>query len=442
LGVAARTGATLIELNANVSSAVFQDLCLEANEPVAWEFFHHGRSSNTEIVQLTISEPTAWVGVTAPATPNYNSGPLSATFANGWLQRSGTWTGSHPAGAYRFAVDAIQGGSGPSYGNLLDDASVDLVALVEFVDQAGLNHTTVSEASGALVGFVINGELTAPTTIRLQQTAGSETDASDFALGTIADGNGAAIAGASAVVLPDGSIDVTVPPGLYWPNERSAYVQIPIILADAVNEPDETASFQLASSNPAIRPGDATCDGTAIAGRTFSIAAALDVALSLTTPDDPAEASDVVFTATVSNVGALNEPGPIEVRLAFSPAYNSLGGSGLGWSCSNNSTLLRCFFVNPLLPGETTPPLSVLTVITGSAGALAEVEGNAIVTGLESSLTNNRVVISGPVISGLPGTGIETNEGLISGSSLIAAGLALVLLARKLDLRARMLRRG
>ena len=219
-------------------------------------------------------------------------------------------------------------------------------------------------------------------------------------------------------------------------------MQIPIILADAVNEPDETASFQLASSNPAIRPGDATCDGTAIAGRTFSIAAALDVALSLTTPDDPAEASDVVFTAMVSNVGALNEPGPIEVRLAFSPAYNSLGGSGLGWSCSNNSTLLRCFFVNPLLPGETTPPLSVLTVITGSAGALAEVEGNAIVTGLESSLTNNRVVISGPVISGLPGTGIETNEGLISGSSLIAAGLALVLLARKLDLRARMLRRG
>ncbi len=437
------TGTTLIELNANVSSAVFQDLCLELNEPVGWSFFHHARSRNTtEIVQVTISDPTTWTGVTAPPAPAYSSGDLPVTRAQLWVNHTGAWNGNHPAGAYRFAFDAVQGGNGPSYGNLLDEVTVDLPALAEFIDAPGVNPTSTSEAAGARVAFVLNGRLTVPTNIRLQPTAAATVNGSDIVGISVVDGAGNAFAGASAAVQPDGAIDVTIPPGIYWPNERDSYVQLLLDLDDAVADVNETASWSLVAGNPDLRPGDAMCDGPDQPDVTFSITAALDLALNLSTPDVPAEASDVIFTASVSNVDGLPDPGPIEVAIDFTPAYNSLGGSGTGWSCSNNSSRIRCFFVNPLAPGETTPDLTILTSVVGSVGALAEASGLASSTQTEANLTNNAVTISGTVQPGLPGTGIETESGLSSGFGLIALGFGLVWLAWRLDLRGAVLQRG
>jgi len=443
LGVTAVSGPTLIELNANVSSAVFQDLCLEADEAVGWEFFHHARSANvTEIVQVTITDPNNWTGATPPISPLYTSGPLSATRNEGWKNNVGTWNATHGAGSFRFAFDAIQGGQGPSYGNLLDDANVDLDALIEFMANSGVNPTSTSESTGAILALVVNGRLDSPTSFELTPTGASTIDGNDLTLGTIADGDGLPIAGAIATVAADATITVTIPAGTYWPNERSAYVQLPIDLADAVNDPDEVAAFQISSLDPDLRPGDALCDGSADVQTAFSITSALDLALQLSTPDAPAQGSDVFFTGVVSNVDGLPDPGPIEIRIEFSPAYTSLGGSGLGWSCSNNPAVVRCFYTNPLLPTESTPPLVVLTSVIGAPGSLAEATGLAIATGVETDLTNNTVVISGPVVPGLPATGIGPDNGIASGLSLILMGAALLWVAHMIDLRGTMLRKG
>lgn len=443
-GVTSVSGPTLVELNANVSSAVFQDLCLEEDEQVAWDFHHHARSTTaTEIVQVSISDPATWTGVSPPATPPYSSGSLSAVRSAGWINHSGSWNAAHSAGVYRFAFDAIQGGSGgPSYGNLLDDVEIDLDALAELITHDGVNPASTSESNGARLAFVVNGRLDGPTTIRMATLPSATIDGTDIAGVTVVDGSGASIAGAAATVLTDGSIDVTLPPATYWPNERSSYVQLLLDLTDAVNDTNEVGSWELTSVDPSLRPGDALCDGADRADVTFNITAALDLELSLTTPDQPAEQSDVVFTATVANVDGLPDPGPVEVRIAFTAAYNSLGGSGLGWSCSNNSTLVRCFFIDPLLPGETTPPLTVLTTIVGSVGSTAEAAGTAESTQSEANLTNNSTTISGPVLAGLPGTGIETDSGLTSGFSLLALGFALLWVAHRLDLRSSLLRSG
>ena len=67
LGVPSVTGQTHIELNANVNSAVYQDICLEGNEQVDWSFHHHARSTGTtEIVRISITDPNRWTGVTPP----------------------------------------------------------------------------------------------------------------------------------------------------------------------------------------------------------------------------------------------------------------------------------------------------------------------------------------------------------------------------------------
>ncbi len=158
-----------------------------------------------------------------------------------------------------------------------------------------------------------------------------------------------------------------------------------------------------------------------------------DLALAFSTPDEPAQESDVLFTAVVSNLGVTTDPGPVELTVDFSAAYRSLGAGSLGWSCSNNPNRIRCFFLGPVAPGESTPPLQLLTSVIGPKDSDARAHAVAVGALPEPDLTNNEVTLSAPVQGGIPGTGIETSTGLLSGSSLILAGSAMVRWSRRME---------
>ncbi|MCP4958247.1 MAG: hypothetical protein GY925_03150 [Actinomycetia bacterium] len=443
-GISALTGDTFIELNAEVGSAVYQDLCLQTDEPVTWTAHHHARTgSYNETIQVTISRPGDWVGITPSASPDYTSDPLATRRPDGWRTWTGTWIpGPTAAGPYRFAFDVLQGAPTDDIGNLLEDVSVDLPALVEFYDQPATNPTLTTEAGGAILSLVLNGELSADTPIVLTPTAANEIDGGDIGLGTIADGDGNPFPGASATVDATGAIHVTVPAGSYWPNQRSAYLQIPIDLVDTNIDPDELASWDIVGAPGIIEAGDALCDGSPDTNHSMTIGAGLDLSLDFTTIDDPALGSDVVWESTVSNIDALGEQGPVSVDISFSPTYTSLGGSGLGWSCSNSTHSIACFYLNPLGPGDITPVLTVLTTVGGIVGDTANATAVAAGVGADVHLANNTVAFLDTVAAGLPGTGLETRSGISLGSSLVAAGLALLYLAHMLDLRTRVLRAG
>ncbi|MEZ5279719.1 MAG: hypothetical protein R2770_04545 [Acidimicrobiales bacterium] len=442
-GIAALTGDTYIELNAETGSAVFQDLCLQAGEAVAWTAHHHARTGSfNETMQVTITEPADWVDVVPPASPDYSSGPLEARKNEGWKTWTGTWSGPAAAGPYRFAFDVLVGAPTADIGNLLEDISVDLPALVEFYDQPSTNPSLTTESGGAVLSLVVNGELTGPTTLTLAPTAASEITSADLSIGTIRDGNGNPIVGATTSEGANGAISVTLPAGTYWPNDRSAYVQIPLDLVDAIADPNELAEWVVQGPAGVLEAGDALCNGTPDTVHSMTIGAGHDLALAFSTPDAPALGSDVVWEATVSNIDAQDEPGPVSVSVTFSPTYTSLGGSGLGWSCSNNPNSIVCFFINPLNAGDTTPPLTILTTVGGTVGDVAN--ATAVATGVATDVNpaNNTVAVSDTVQNGLPGTGIDTTSGLSMGTTLIAAGLALLYLAHLLDLRGRVLKAG
>ena len=443
LGVPSVTGQTHIELNANVNSAVYQDICLEGNEQVDWSFHHHARSTGTtEIVRISITDPNRWTGVTPPDNPEYSSLNLAVDRPQGWVQHSGTWNGIHAAGAWRFAFAAVQGGQGPSYGNLLDEVSIGLDPLVEFVDLPNVNPDSVTESEGAVIAFLLSGHVTAPLQLRLTAQGGTTMDGDDLEPSPILDGNGDPVASSAVTKLADGSIDIVLPPAIYSPNDATSYFQIPLDLTDAVEEIGESIEWQLQSLTPGVRPGDATCDGLSNTSHELTISAALDHELEFSTTDTPTPGSDMVFVGRARNVDALGDPGPIEIRVDYSPAISSLGASGVGWSCSNNSAFIRCFFTSPLNSGEVTTPITFLATVVGNPGDATEVTATLSTASIESNLTNNVITLNDTVQNGLPGTGLETGPGLSSGFGLLIAGFGLVALAWRLDLRGLVLQRG
>jgi hypothetical protein len=205
-------GQQYAELNGSDNASLYQDLCVMPNEPVGWSLFHSARawdSSNpTNIMQVSITDPTGWVNAKTPpvnqanayysslgdystsgaypgtkipqtitqsvpgpvdrrgrpttvttTSPNPALDPITAArpflatqYNAGWTQYTGTWTSTNTtAKPMRFAFRAVQGSySNATIGNFITGVTLNLAPLIDFLPSdgsRGVNISTTTEGN-------------------------------------------------------------------------------------------------------------------------------------------------------------------------------------------------------------------------------------------------------------------------------------------------------
>lgn len=291
-GQSATSGAGIqyAELNGSANASLYQDLCILPSETINWSLLHAARvnsSANpTDIMQVSITDPTLWVGKTPPATqanayysslgdydksglypgkktsaaaaaPITTARPFIATAYNdGWKAYNGSWTSTNTSPKLlRFAFGAIQGSDGNNtYGNFIDNVQLSLAPLIDFLPPdpgTNVNVATTTEGNPNAanppyyyLSVRINGATTTAGKVTIALTGLNQYRS--FRLGTVKKGTATVTGGLSATA--DGNlIRLNIPAGTYNPNLPSDYIHIPIDFSDTINEPNDNLLFTLQS---------------------------------------------------------------------------------------------------------------------------------------------------------------------------------------------------
>jgi hypothetical protein len=242
------------ELNGSDDAALYQDVCIRPSETVGWSLVHAVRSSGTNIMQVSITDPVAWLdSQTPPTTQLYNSGNLATTYADGWKSKTGTWSSTNTSiKKLRFAFQAIQGSGNNSVGNFIDNVRLNLSPLIDFLPTNGGNVNLAATTEGNpttgnppyyYLSLRINGVLNGAGSVKINLTGLNARR--PFTLGSVLGGTGAS--GLSAT-KSGSEITLNVPAGTYDANVVSNYIHIPIDFSDTIKETNDNLTFTL--SNP------------------------------------------------------------------------------------------------------------------------------------------------------------------------------------------------
>jgi hypothetical protein len=291
-------GVQYAELNGSGNASLYQDLCVMPNETINWSLLHAARVNSsadpTDIMQVSITDPTLWVGKTPPAAQanayysslgDYSASgiypgtkkttgadpitsstaaadpltpivrPFIATkYSQGWLPYKGRWTSTNTSPKLlRFAFGAIQGSDGDNtYGNFIDNVQLSLPALIDFLPpdpSRNVNIYTTTEGNPNTanppyyyLSLRINGATTAGQ-VKIALTGLNQNRS--FRVGTVKKGT-ATVTGLSATA--DGnSIKLNIPAGTYNPNLTSDYIHIPIDFSDTRSDSNDNLLFTLQS---------------------------------------------------------------------------------------------------------------------------------------------------------------------------------------------------
>jgi uncharacterized repeat protein (TIGR01451 family) len=235
--VNARSGVQIAELNAAVSSRIFQNVCLINGERVEWRFSHRGRSSATvrDVADMKIgaSSTIVRVGTTnngAINTPVASQGvvdtPVNAPGNTSWVDYRGRFTYAGATGTTNMGFESV---GGSTSGNLLDEIQIELAPFVEFTQPSS---STPESASNNLPTLRINGTTYAAFNITVQITGGTATLGTDF-------------------TTPGNSptMTIAVPAGNYDGVSAGSLFALPItITQDTVVEGNETIEMQVQPS--------------------------------------------------------------------------------------------------------------------------------------------------------------------------------------------------
>lgn len=266
-GVQAPHGNQFAELNAQADSALYQDILVFSNETIPWSASHRGRSQNNiaDIAEVFISDPLDWTGATFsgdklysatigtskngsifginPNTGNIANSDSSASLANGWVKYADTWQGPATSKKYRFAFQSVStGGGNNTIGNFLDSIQIKLSPLVDLVDP---NITEVDPLRESIYYLPVrlNGKSESVATIEIDLALGNS-DFTNYTLGSLVSGtNNPLSSSISATKLPNGNIQLTVPPNIYDPNNPSHYISVPINFDQVSSSTDQLAKF-------------------------------------------------------------------------------------------------------------------------------------------------------------------------------------------------------
>lgn len=214
--VNAASGTQFVELNANVSSRLYQNVCLVNGEQFSWQFSHRRRAtSGTESISFNIA-----------ATPTGTTSQIYRSDANAssWFPRSGTYTYNGTSGVQTLGFESLNAGS---VGNFLDNIQITLTPYVEF--QPGTSSGNENIPTANLPSLRVAGTLTSNVVVQVTLS-------------------GTAVLGTD-YTTPTGtnSFSVTIPAGDYDSTQR---IETGVrVLDDNIIELDKTIQFAM-TANP------------------------------------------------------------------------------------------------------------------------------------------------------------------------------------------------
>ena len=298
--VNARNGVQIAELNAAVSSRIFQNVCLINGERVEWRFSHRGRSSATvrDVADMKIGASSTIVrvgttnnGATNPpvASQGVVDTPVNAPGNTSWVDYRGRFSYAGATGTTNMGFESV---GGSTSGNLLDDIQIELAPFVEFTQPSS---STPESASNNRPTLRINGTVYTAFNVTAQVTGGTATLGVDF-----------------TTPSNNPTMTITVQPGTYDGVSSGSLFPLPItITQDALVEGNETIELQVQPSSAAIPPyqlsSSSVCGGTpqttwiyTIVDDDSSINVSKNAAAPVPVAGQPTQ-FDVTYTLTVNN---------------------------------------------------------------------------------------------------------------------------------------------
>lgn len=245
-GVPAAEGTNFVELNAYVSSMIYQNMYLVNGDIINFNFRHRARTVNTEQAALVIENQNE-VNI---ATIQLTTLPSNLT---AWSTNQGTYIFTGASGVYRIGFRAISS-SIPGAGNFLDDIKITLNPLIDLKFSNALSSCEGS--SNGNLFLRINGAVMTDTTVAFELVnpmngTALATDA-DITLTGITNSNGTPVIthtpGSSIylVTIPVGNYDGGATPGYSNPTNNEDGIAINITsINDGIYEPDESFKFEI-----------------------------------------------------------------------------------------------------------------------------------------------------------------------------------------------------
>lgn len=250
LGVPAAQGTNFVELNAYVSSMIYQNLYLVNGDNISYYFRHRARVSGVEQAGMVIEDQNQVNIATIYATTLPSS-------TGAWSVNQGVYTFTGTTGLYRVGFRALTVGGDPSLGNFLDDVKISMNPII---DMKFSNLTTNCEGnSHGSIFLRINGRVNDPTTVAFElinPLNGSPfvTDA-DLTLTAVANSNGTPVISHTAgtniyiVTIPIGNYDGGTTLGYSSPTNDEDGIQINVASVNDGAEGKETFKFQIKAQN-------------------------------------------------------------------------------------------------------------------------------------------------------------------------------------------------
>ncbi|CRK62069.1 internalin, putative [Alloactinosynnema sp. L-07] len=183
---------------------------------------------------------------------------------------------------------------------------------------------------------------------------------------------------------PDGSYRFTdLPEGTYVVTVEPPAGQVLTRPNQSGEDVDSDLDWITGRSGPiviAVTDGEITQRTDVDAGLVPSV---LDLGVTLTTDKPTAAVGDkVVFTDTVTNIGTIPVTGAKTV-ITIPPGLVVESVSGSGWTCATSGNTVTCTTDRVLLPGESAPPITVVTKAatpmpaTDSVATVSKMDGTA-----------------------------------------------------------------
>jgi hypothetical protein len=245
-GVSAAQGTNFVELNAYVSSMIYQNMYLANGDIINFSFRHRARLDTSERAAMVIENQNQ-VNI---ATVRQTTLPSSTTV---WSTNAGSYTFTGTSGVYRVGFRAINT-TNPGAGNLLDDIRITLNPLIDLKFSNALS--ACEGLSDGTLFLRVSGAVTTATTVAVELINPNNGTAfasdNDITLTGVTNSRGTPVvthtpgSGIYLVTIPTGNYDGGVTPGYSSPNNDEDGIAINISsLNDTVYEPNETFKFEI-----------------------------------------------------------------------------------------------------------------------------------------------------------------------------------------------------
>lgn len=425
LGVVPAQGVVLAELNAYVSSKLFQNICMNNGEVFTFNFAHRGRSGidqaqfqlGTSTVVLDVSTGTSTTGVINAG--GGASGTSATGIAGGWTRYAGSYTYTGASGVQALGFAAISAAGGIAQGNLLDDINIFLKPYATFPSAV----TSVVEGNTGtlpqikIVGTVPPGGLTMSMAV-----SGSAVFNTDFNY-----------TGSTTLVSISGTsvtLNVTVPAGNYTDVLANNIFTLPLnIFNDSVIGDNKTiilSSLPNGAGSNFINANVTICGGTFNNTVTHTIIdndIDLRVTKSTTASGTLTAGSTVFYTLSFANITpAVLTIAPLTAHDAATVTIADLAPVGIvlgAWTCTASGTSCPTATGSGAISQTVNLPVGAgliyqLQATLGTSTLCLQNVTNTAAVGIAARSPSGANLAEGTSVQGNPGYVFQTNTASVS----------------------------